>query len=84
MSLKDKWLDVAEVIDSLRIYPRLLVSGYAWLVGYATIWYMRAPVIDHTMQDIAFITGVYGLAAYVIKVYLDGGRDWDKRKPPCQ
>lgn len=83
MSMKEKWLDVAEVIDSLRIYPRIIVSAYGWLVGYVTVWYMRAPLVDHTVHDVAMITGVYGMAAYVIKVYLDGGRNWDNRKPSC-
>lgn len=75
---KQDWLDAAEVIDSLRIFPRILVTAYGWLVGYITIWWCLAPVSDHTVQDTTMLGGVYGLATYIIKIYLDGGRDWDK------
>jgi hypothetical protein len=83
---KSFWMDLAEVTDALRIYPRAIVAAYGWLVGYTTVWWARAPVTDHTVQDVAMITAMYGLAAYVIQLYLAGGFDWEAyhRREKCQ
>jgi hypothetical protein len=85
---KEWWLDVAEVIDALRIYPRLLVTWYMgilnWAVWYQTQWYAHlVPPASRTVEVTAFygmeMGGLFGLAAYIFKVYTDGGRDWSKR-----
>lgn len=79
-------LDLAEVLDSLRVFPRLLITAYGVLVGYTTValmwWYFHLPVLARTVEVTAFfgmlMGGIFGLAAYVFKIYSDGGRDWDK------
>lgn len=83
---KQTSLDLAEVVDSLRIFPRLLVTAYGALVGYTTVfllwWYCHLPSAERTVEVTAFfgmlMGGIFGLAAYVFKIYSDGGRDWDK------
>ncbi len=83
---REEWLDRAEVIDSLRVFPRILTGGYMLLVGfeivYLTIWYAHLPSADRTVEVTAFYGmltgGLFGLAAYVFTVYSDGGRDWDR------
>lgn len=82
--MKQNWLDTAEVIDALRIFPRILVGSYfglaAWTVVYLILWYCRAPADEHTVQVTAFFGmltgGLFGLAVYIFKLYTDGGRDW--------
>lgn len=80
---KEAWLDLAEVFDSLRLYPRLLLTSYSYLVWITTDWYFNLPFAQRTVDVTAFTGGVFGMATYAIKVYLDGGRNWDNRKV-CQ
>lgn len=72
-------MDAAEVIDSLRIFPRILAVGYAALVGVTAYWYFfRLAAPDRTVEVTAVTGGIFTLAPYVFKSYTDGGRDWDK------
>lgn len=79
-------MDCAEVIDALRVFPRLLVGVYfataIWVVSYLTVWYCHVPAAERTVEVTAFFGmltgGLFGLATYIFKVYTDGGRDWDK------
>jgi amino acid permease len=83
---KQRWLNVAEVIDSLRVFPRLLVGAYfaiaIWVVVYLTLWYTHVAPVERTVEVTAFFAmltgGLFGLATYIFKVYTEGGRDWDK------
>ena len=83
---KENWMAAAEVIDALRIFPRILVLSYGWFVGYTTIysiyWYAALPAAERTVEVTAFYTMQMGsigaLAAYIFKVYTDGGYDWEK------
>jgi hypothetical protein len=86
---KQAWLSVAEVIDALRIFPRIMVAGVyywiAWFAGWFTHWYEKLPGAERTAEVTAVfgivIPAVFGLAVWVTKMYLDGGREWDKQKP---
>lgn len=86
---KQLWMDIAEVIDSLRIFPRIMVMAYGIWVAWFTDWFVRwyeqlAPIARTTEVTAVFgivLPGVLGLATYVFKMYLDGGRDWDRMKP---
>lgn len=85
---KEEWLDFAEVVDALRVFPRILVAGYMLIVGaevaYLTVWYAHLPSVERTVEVTAFYSlimgGLFGLAAYVFKVYSDGGYNWDSRR----
>lgn len=86
MPSKDKWMGFAEVVDALRIFPRLLVGAYfvtaIWVVSYLTIWYCHVAPTERTVEVTAFFAmltgGLFGLSTYLFKLYADGGRDWDK------
>lgn len=86
MQSKAKWMDLAEVIDALRIFPRLLVGTYfataVWVVAYLTTWYCHVAPAERTVEVTAFFAmltgGLFGLSTYLFKLYADGGRDWDK------
>jgi hypothetical protein len=85
---KTAWLDAAEIFDSWRIIPRVILFLYGfWMVrltDWLVRWYEKLPAAERTAQVTAFVTivlpGVFGLAVYVYKIYSAGGRDWDK--PP--
>lgn len=89
MLSKKPWLSVAEVIDAWRIFPRLIVGAYggwtAWFINRMWNFYETLPPEQRTAQMTAVIGsvsgGVFGLAAYVARIYMPGGRDWSKPEP---
>lgn len=82
---KQVWLDAAEVIDSLRVVPRVVLFAYGYWMIHLTDsivqWYVKLPAVERTAQVTAFVTvvlpGVFGLSCWVFKVYSGGGRNWD-------
>ena len=88
---KQRWLDSAEVFDSWRIAPRLIVGVYlallVWVTVYFTLMYFHLPAAERTIQLTAFcgtvLTAAYGALPFIVKIYMDNGRDWDAaRRPP--
>lgn len=87
---KAPWLHWAEVFDSWRVVPRVLLFGYSWFVArttdYILGWYFHEPATGRGTQETAVILGVFtaltGLAGYVFKVYVDNGRDWAQHPAP--
>jgi hypothetical protein len=88
---KRRWIDFAEVFDTLRIVPRAILFLYGgWMVRltYQVMrWYEQLPAVERTGQVTTVISvvipGVFGLAVWVYKIYSAGGRDWDQREPPA-
>jgi hypothetical protein len=81
---KQGWLDVAEVVDAQRIFPRLYLMAVSWwyihLTDWLVRWYASILSADRTLTVNAFALGVLGAAsgllAYSFKIYMAGGRDW--------
>jgi hypothetical protein len=81
---KLRLLHIAEVIDSLRIFPRIIMGVYlsyaGWLTSYLVIWYSHLPAAGRGTQESAMVGGVIaavtGFFPSVLKIYQDGGRDW--------
>ena len=81
---KQNWLDTAEVLDALRIFPRIIICAYAWwmyrVTGWIVLWYENLHAADRTAEVTAFVTivlpGIFGLAVWVYKIYAIGGRSW--------
>ena len=81
---KQRYLDAAEVFDSWRVVPRLILFGYCWWVSHVTdsalSWYQHIPASERGLESAglvgAIITAVTGLAVWVYKIYSDTGRDW--------
>ena len=86
---KEKWLTYAELFDSWRVVPRILLFGYsAWLViatDRLLSWYMGLPIAAQTAQASAFcggsITALTGIGGYVYRIYSENGRDWSNMQP---
>jgi hypothetical protein len=86
---KDRWLQYAEIFDSWRVVPRLLLFSYStWLViatDRLLSWYMALPIAAQTGQASAFcggsITALTGIGGYVYRIYSEGGRDWGTMQP---
>lgn len=81
---KQWMLDAAEVFDAWRVFPRVLVGGYwlwvALVVHDILQWYKLLPSPERTLEASglagAVITAVTGMATWVSKIYMDGGRSW--------
>jgi hypothetical protein len=77
-------MNAAEVFDTFRVVPRVLLFLYAWFVGkttdYILGWYFAQPATGRGTQETAVILGVFtaltGLAGYVFRAYVDNGRNW--------
>ena len=84
---KQLFLDAAEVFDSWRVVPRLILFGYCWWVSHVTdsslTWYQHIPANERGVESAglvgAIITAVTGMAVWVFKIYTSGGRDWDSQ-----
>lgn len=51
--MKKWWIGLAEIIDSFRIGPRVILGVYIYLVYYVVDWYMNYPLKDITKCDSA-------------------------------
>lgn len=88
---KQQWIDAAEVFDSLRVVPRIIVGAYLALFGWSIIFigvmYFRIPASERTVELTAFCTVWLGAMTtafpFIVKIYTENGRDWDAaRRPP--
>ena len=87
---KRSYLRRAEVFDSLRIFPRAMLTlffvGYCWLMAESWEWYRSLPfeTLDWanlaalTTFPLALLTGLGGIFGSMYKNYQESGRDWSK------
>lgn len=83
--VKQDWLHLAEIVDSLRVFPRLVLAAYGFYVYHITnsvlLWYFKQPISERGINDSAMIgliiTAVTGFAPWIIQIYSSGGRNWD-------
>jgi hypothetical protein len=81
-------LDGAEVFDSWRVVPRIIVLTYLgfliWLTWYFSTTYFRLPALERTASLTAFasvvLASAFGALPFIVKIYMDNGRDWDHPK----
>lgn len=82
---KQKWVHVAEVIDSLRIVPRaFLAACFIWTVGITHLllhWYMALSKDDRGIEASGFASvvflAVFGFMKLVYGEYSRSSRDWN-------
>ena len=45
-----KWIDMARAVDQWRIFPRIFISTYIYLLYAVVMWYMElsAPCMEHS------------------------------------
>jgi hypothetical protein len=78
------WLAVAEAVDSLRIFPRVMLIGYGcwviYFVGRIMQFYFDLADSARTPEVTAFSTivigAVTGFAAPIFTIYNNSARDW--------
>ena len=62
----DHW---AQIINRLRIIPRLIVVSYAWIFWNTADWFMGLP--DPTSTQAAFVSTVVGAGAAFFGLYVN-------------
>jgi len=79
----------AELVDSYRIFPRLVLCAYAYYVYQVTFfvltWYSQQPATARGTEEsavvIAVVGAVTGFAPWIFRIYSENGRNWDDRSP---
>lgn len=72
--MKYIFLDIAEIVDAWRIFPRLYLFGYGALCWHLADWVMKKPDISATQAT--FATAIIGLAVPLTGWYMQTGRRW--------
>ena len=83
---KKAWLDFAETFDSLRVFPRVIISS-CFIATFMAIyefmrWYMHLPATERGYEESGAMVGIVlalvGLDKYVWDTYARTGRDWNQ------
>ena len=71
-----KTIDLAYAIDQWRIFPRIFISTYIFLLYKVVIWYMalQAP----TMEQSGLVSVVVGAGAAWFGLYTGSSKSKDK------
>ena len=62
-----KFIFMAQAVDSWRIFPRLFLSVYIFLLYYATMWFMELP--EPSMEQSGLISIIVGAGAAWFGLY---------------
>jgi len=67
-----RWLDLSKMIDSWRIFPRLFITTYIYLLYTSAEWFMQleAP----TMEQAGLISVIVGAGAAWFGLYANTGK----------
>ena len=74
-----RWIFVAQAIDSWRLIPRAFLSVYMYLLYYVVFWYM--DLADPSMEQSGLISVVVGAGAAWFGLYTStskGSKDFTK------
>ncbi len=91
--VRQVYLAIAEAVDAMRLIPRALVAGYAYVFYQTIVWYkeLQPYMLDNcisqtvtdcivqapTTQHAALVTAVVGVAGAIIGLYSATGRKWN-------
>ena len=65
-----KFIFMAQAVDSWRIFPRLFLSVYIFLLYYSTMWFMALPEPNNAQAG--FVSVVVGAGAAWFGLYVNG------------
>ena len=61
------WIHLAKAIDSWRIFPRVFVGVYIYLLYKVVMWFMQLP--EPNLEQSALVSIVVGAMAAVFGIY---------------
>jgi hypothetical protein len=71
---KMNWLvDIPAFIDRLRIFPRMFMIVYMWMLYEMTLWFLALP--DPTVAQAGFVSVVVGAGAAWFGIYVNSSGD---------
>ena len=72
-----RWIHAAKTLDAWRIFPRMFISVYMFLLYYTTIWFMslEAP----TLEQSGLISVIVGAGAAWFGLYTRSKGDGDDK-----
>ena len=73
------WIHMARAVDAWRIFPRLFLSVYVFLLYYSTMWFMG--VENPSLEQSGLISIIVGAGAAWFGLY--AGTDKDKSDKSC-
>ena len=62
-----KWIWVAQAVDSWRIFPRIFVAVYIFLLYKVVMWFMS--ILEPNLEQSALVSIVVGAMAAVFGIY---------------
>jgi len=62
-----KWIHLARAVDAWRIFPRLFLTVYIFLLYYSTMWFMSLP--DPSLEQSGLISIIVGAGAAWFGLY---------------
>tara|TARA_R100000664_G_C2684750_1_gene91267 strand:- start:296 stop:673 length:378 start_codon:yes stop_codon:yes gene_type:complete len=62
-----KWIHLARAVDSWRIFPRVFLSVYIFLLYYSTMWFMNLQ--DPSLEQSGLISIIVGAGAAWFGLY---------------
>jgi MFS superfamily sulfate permease-like transporter len=68
-----RWIWLSQMVDSWRIFPRLFLSVYIYLLYYCTMWFMALP--EPTLEQSGLISIVVGAGAAWFGLYAGTAKD---------
>lgn len=74
IAFKCRAIDLAEIIDAHRVFPKVFVFGYGVLCWHMALWYEGLE--NPTTQQATFVTIIVGAFAKLFDWYAQGGRKW--------
>ena len=63
----EKWIHLARAVDAWRIFPRLFLTVYIFLLYYSTMWFMSLP--DPSLEQSGLISIIVGAGAAWFGLY---------------
>jgi hypothetical protein len=71
---KQHWLDLAELIDAYRVFPRLFFGAYIFLFIYSGLWALSLPAL--TAPQAGLVGTIITAGAAWFKFYNESGRSY--------
>ena len=68
-----KWIWLSNMIDAWRIFPRLFLTVYIFLLYYSTMWFMNLP--DPSLEQSGLISVIVGAGAAWFGLYAGTAKD---------
>lgn len=72
------WIHLARAVDSWRIFPRLFLSVYIFLLYKTVLWYMDLP--EPSMEQSGLISVIVGAGAAWFGLYAGTHKDASNNK----